>query len=77
MTILTMEGGQLVANRMANGHRVNQTVIRDMADYQAVIVLSQTADDGMVMASSSCDFPEEYTSDPAVIALCREIRGLA
>lgn len=25
--------------------------------------------------SSTVDFPEDYTTDPAVIALCRELRG--
>jgi len=66
MTILTIVSGSLVAVK----HGVVTANIDSMAD-----VLRVQAADYSLSVSSSVDFPEEYTSNPKVIALCREIRS--
>jgi hypothetical protein len=65
-TLLTIENGVLVAKTgdvLAPGGKV----IRALHD------LAEFGDD--VFCSSSVDFPQDYTGDPDVIALCRDIRG--
>jgi len=43
--------------------------------YDELIDILDESGETMVMCSSTLDFPEESTSDPAIITLCRRIRG--
>jgi hypothetical protein len=63
MKLLTLLDGKLV---VADRLKVIKAVY-SLAD------IDEYGDD--LMCSSSVDFPEEYTSDPTIIALCRAIRG--
>jgi hypothetical protein len=67
MTFLTIENGQFVAY--------------DNADHQTVISTAQELEvllrrDEDISRSSSLDFPEEYTTDPIVLALVTYLNGL-
>jgi hypothetical protein len=61
-------------------HTGRVTVINTVDEYN-VYFQTQAAYTGIaiedlrIMASSSLDFPDEYTSDAKVIALCDAIRG--
>ena len=55
-------------------------VIKSVADFRAYIAAEALrsgvkVEDIEVMASSSMDFPAEFTNDPAVIALALELRA--
>lgn len=65
---LTIEGGRLVARVGMLDESVTQIENREHLDSMLL------QHDG-AMCSSTVDFPEEYTDDPAVIAMCRELRG--
>jgi hypothetical protein len=51
----------------------------DLGDAEAVVITSVAQLARLTPAGAQCsstvDFPEEYTADPAVIALCRALRG--
>lgn len=51
----------------------------DTSDVDVVITsmeqLRNLAGENQIMCSSTVDFPEEYTEDPKVIAMCNLIRG--
>lgn len=67
MTIISIVSDLLVAVK----HGVVTAQINNLTDFYRVVGSSYS-----VSFSSSVDFPEEFTSRPEVIALCREIRGL-
>jgi len=67
MIFLSIEDGKLVAY--------------DHADHQSVITTAQDVEvllrkDEDISRSSSLDFPEEYTTDPMVLALVTYLNGL-
>ena len=62
------DGGQLVVEVTNGDGSVDVKVVR--AASQVVVGLQLDR----VLASSKIDFPKEYTTDPQVIALCRELR---
>jgi hypothetical protein len=37
--------------------------------------LAVVGDEDVLLCSSSIDFPEEYTTDATLIAICRKLRG--
>lgn len=57
--------------------RDNREVVEPMRDVSHLVeTLVALRDDGSrVGCSSTLDFPEEYTNDPAQIALAKELRG--
>ena len=65
--ILAIRDGKLV---VTDGTVVVAT-IATVDDFNAAVL----ANGGELLASSSVDFPHEYTDDPAVIALAAAIRG--
>jgi hypothetical protein len=69
-TFLTIDKGRLVADV--------STVLDGDPSWVEVTSVEHLAalagEDGFVV-SSSIDFPEEYTSDPAVLALVAALRG--
>jgi hypothetical protein len=67
MKILTFDDGKLVVKE----HGTVVARITSIEEFNAACA----ANDGRMMCSSSVDFPHEYTTDPALIALCAEIRS--
>ena len=66
MTILSLAGGVLTAN-----HSGGVTAVLD-TDAKLDAFLAANPD---FFVSSDIDFPEEYTSDPAVLALVARVRS--
>jgi len=65
--LLTIDGGKLVVKDMGDGGIV-VAVLNSVGDFNIAAKAN-------LMVSSTVDFPEEYTDDPAVIALARAIRN--
>lgn len=65
MTFLTIREGRLVLEK----DETRETIIIESLHH-----LQKEAPEGC-MVSSSVDFPEEYTEDPNVIEMCRNLRG--
>jgi hypothetical protein len=66
---LTIENGRLVVEQ--DGVR---SVVVDRASMDSLLREAED-NDLMVMGSSSLDFPEEYTTDPDVLALVGYLHG--
>lgn len=67
---LAVQDGQLILHsKNANDQWIDPTVICTVEQLADIVNT-----DDIVMCSSSMDFPEENTTDPAVIALCNQIR---
>jgi len=74
---MTVEGGRLVVKYDSTEQGAEVTrVIHSMQDYYDFFTSKQheAGGDITVMCSSSMDFPEEYTEDADVVALCHSIR---
>lgn len=67
ITLLTIEDNKIVAKRSG----MTVAVITSLADLSTL----REKYGNRTYASSSLDFPEEYTSDPAVIELAQSIRS--
>lgn len=58
-----------------DGKLVLETPTGQLVEITSLDHLAEVASGDSVMCSSSIDFPEDDTSDPAVIAMCRELRS--
>lgn len=69
---LTIEDEKLVAGVITpGGGLIVVEEIKSVEDFNRLA----SANGGHMGVSSTVDFPEEYTRDPAVIALCRRLRS--
>jgi len=68
---LNIHDGAMKVSRRGQ-HPNEGEVVKSLEDI-AMLIIKYEADE-TVSCSSSLDFPEEYTNDPAVIALANEIR---
>jgi hypothetical protein len=76
MFFLTIEDGNVVVKMKGKTLETFKT----LDDYKAFFTKvceenDLRPEDLVVMSSSSLDFPEEETEDPAVIELCNQIRS--
>lgn len=62
----------LFATVTKEGLMVDNELVHSMDDIVHLCVKNGTS---RVICSSSVDFPEDYTDDPKVIALCYELRN--
>ena len=70
---LTVTGDGRLMAEYGRGENVERT--REIPDLDALRALLDECGETHVACSSSLDFPEEYTDDPAVVALCNAIRS--
>ena len=68
---------------ITKGHRdASPYIVKSADDFYGYMAaeakrLGIAVEDLRVTASSTMDFPEEWTDDPKVIAMARELRGVA
>lgn len=74
------DAGKMDLTLRLGGKEVNRWPVNSLEELNTTLekVMAEAglnANDAVVMCSSSLDWPEDYTADPVVIALCDKIRG--